>query len=266
MCGILAPIQQAYADLLISPTRVAFDERSRSETVTLINSGEQTRSYRIEWRQMAALPQGGYRELTEQEKKRYAGLEQLVRVSPKQVTLAPGERQTVKLLLRSSGNLTAGEYRSHLVFSALPIPGEVKPSQGASITLNVLMSYSIPVLYRIGAVKVAPKIDDISLVTKRENNVTYIKVSLSHQDAYSTHGRLVAFWTPTGGKTRQVGILNNYNFYPETPTAQVQFPWDKFRLEPGSLEVRFEGQSEYSGLLLSSRTLNITSQMIQSIR
>lgn len=257
----------SYADLMISPTRVLLDERNRTVEINLINAGKQVRSYRVEWKQMTALSQGGYRELTEDEKSRYSGLERIVRISPKQVTLGPGERQTVKLFVRNAGNLQQGEYRSHLAFVALPAQ-DSKPqkSQGSSIELNVLMSYTMPVVYRVGQITIRPQITDISLVYTKKNDTTHIKVDLFHKDIFSSHGRLVAFWTPQNGQTRQVSLLNGYNFYPEIQTATVQLPWKDFKLASGKLEIRYEGQGEFSGLLLAQKTLLITQQMVDSVR
>lgn len=267
VCLVAFFYHAAYADLMISPTRVLLNERNRSATINLINSGKQTRSYRVEWRQLAALPNGGYRDLTDEEKQNYSGLERIVRISPKQVTLAPGQRQNIKLLLRKTGNLGAGEYRSHLSLTALPTHQPEEQSQGGTaIKLNLLMSYSLPVIYRIGTAQVSPVITDISLVYKRESGTTYIQAKFAHQNLYSSHGRMVAYWTPKNGSKRQVGLLNGYNLYPETRTAQIQFPWQDFKLEPGLLEVRYEGQNEFIGALLAQRELHITQQMVQSVR
>ncbi|CUB02500.1 fimbrial biogenesis chaperone [Marinomonas fungiae] len=256
-----------YADLMISPTRVFLDDGDRTFEVNLINTGKQIRSYRVEWKQMAALQQGGYRELTEKEKSQYSSLERFVRISPKQVTLAPGGRQTVKLLVRKPSGLQTGEYRSHLSFVALPpSQSNSEKNAGSSISLNVLMSYTMPVIYRVGAVNVNPAITDISLVHKKETGITNIKVDLYHNDPFSSHGRLIAYWTPQNGPKRQVGLINGYNFYPETKTATTQFPWQDFKLEPGILEVRYEGQLEFKGLLLAQKTLPITQQMINSVK
>ncbi|WP_067214801.1 fimbrial biogenesis chaperone [Marinomonas gallaica] len=258
---------QTYASLLISPVRSVLSERDRTQVITLINTGNETRSYRVEWRQLIAVPEGGYREYTEEEKKRIAGLEKIVRVTPKQVSLQPGQRQSVKVLLRKPESLAEGEYRSHLSFVALPLNSAQENNQSeTSLKLQLLMSYSMPVIYRVGSVFVNPQITDISLVHKKQTGTTNIKVDLFHDDLFSTHGRLIAFWTPKNGQTRQVGLLNGYNFYPETKNATTQFPWQDFKLEPGTLEVRYEGQSEFAGLLLSQKMLTITQQMVNSVR
>lgn len=260
-------LRPAYADLMISPMRIALGEQERAAEVVIINSGNTLRKYRIEWRQLAALPEGGYRELTEIEKQRFSGLDRVIRISPKQVSLAPGQRQSIKLQLRNTGSFKNGEYRSHLAFVALPKDEKDNVvNRNPSIQLNVLMSYTMPVVFRTGPVVVNPSITNISLVYTKQTDETSIKVDLFHNDLFSTHGRLVASWTPKNGTTRQVGLLNNYNFYPEIKSATTQFPWKDFKLEPGTLEVRYEGQAEFSGLLLGQKTLTITQQMINSTR
>ncbi|MFD1384728.1 molecular chaperone [Rhodanobacter aciditrophus] len=261
-------VAPSFADILISPTRITLDERNRSAAITLINPGNETRAYRIGWKQLIALPQGGYRELTEQEKQQFSSIERIIRVSPKQVTLQPGQRQTVKLLLRKQQGMMDGEYRSHLTLTALP-PLEKKAApkqQGPSFQLNMLTSYTLPILYREGKLSVNPSITNLSLVTQKDSGITYIKVAFTHRDKFSSHGRLIALWQPKGGSQRQVGILNGYNLYPETPNAQIQFPWESFKLEPGTLTVRFEGQQEFSGQVFSTKTLTITPQMIRSVQ
>lgn len=252
----------SYAELMISPTRVLFKENSRTSDIVLINSGDQPRSYRIDWEDYVALSQGGYRSLTIEEKANYTGLSRLVRVSPKQVTLAPGQRQSVRLLIRNGSNLPTGEYRSHLVLTALPNKNPGK----SGINIDVLFSYSMPVIFRSGTVIVSPEISEVSLVYKKDIKKTFVKVDLYHNDLFSSHGQLEATWTPKNGTSRIVSMINGFNFYPETKTASVQLPWKDFKLEPGTLEVRYEGQAEFSGLLLGQKTLTITQQMINSIR
>ena len=60
-------ISHVKADLLISPTRVVFDERARSKQIVLINSGSKTMTYRLGWDQKKALTSGGYADLTAEE-------------------------------------------------------------------------------------------------------------------------------------------------------------------------------------------------------
>ena len=64
----------------------------------------------------------------------------LVRYSPRQVELAPGEVQTVRIQIRKPEGLKDGEYHSHLVFqgylrsSPLPVQIPADKTLGFNIT------------------------------------------------------------------------------------------------------------------------------------
>ena len=47
------------AALQVLPTRIVFDERTRAASVTLINSGEKTTTYRLSFIEMKMTPEGG---------------------------------------------------------------------------------------------------------------------------------------------------------------------------------------------------------------
>ncbi|MFW8120996.1 hypothetical protein, partial [Klebsiella pneumoniae] len=47
----------ALADLLISPTRISFDERQRTAKVTVINTSKE---YRVIWSEKQSTATGGY--------------------------------------------------------------------------------------------------------------------------------------------------------------------------------------------------------------
>ncbi|MEI8618096.1 fimbria/pilus periplasmic chaperone [Pseudoalteromonas sp. B193] len=133
--------KNAYANLLISPTRISFDERQRTAKVTVINTGMNIKHivfYGVRSKRNLAVATYSCRATSE-------SLSSMARLSPKQMRLAPGEKQTVKIAIRKPKGLASGEYRSHLLFQALP--GE-NTNKTSSIKVNMIMSYSIPILLR----------------------------------------------------------------------------------------------------------------------
>src|SRR5450432_1333782 len=111
-----API--ARADLMLFPTRIVFDKNQRAAQVELINQGKAPETYRISVvnRRMTETGEIVAADAAE-------GGEQfadaMLRYSPRQVTIAPGSSQTVRMLLRKPDNLAPGEYRSHLQFDRI---------------------------------------------------------------------------------------------------------------------------------------------------
>ena len=251
----------ASASLLISPTRVLIEDRDRSAKVILINTSEEVRSYRVEWVQQRALPTGGYKELTEQELETFPIASSMIRMSPKQVRLAPGERQIVKLAVRRPKGLAEGEYRSHLRFKALPPEKEVEAktaTEGSAFNLKLILSYSIPVIVREGKLDYSVNIDDSQVVTSQDKGKTRydLEVSMSRTGLNSTEGSLRAYWTPNGSNEEVlIGILNSVHFYPELKQAKYKLFWQAPEVEPksGTLRVAYEGRKEFQGIVFSEK-------------
>ncbi|WDE12073.1 molecular chaperone [Thalassomonas haliotis] len=248
----------AQASLLISPMRVVLDERTRSGKVVLMNTGKVTRTYRMEWVQKSALPQGGYKNLTDEEAKNFPIASNMYRISPKQVTLAPNERQIIKVAARRPKNLQDGEYRSHLLFTALP-ERNTGPEPTSGIVLKLSLSYSIPVMFRQGALNAQVAVDDeVQLLHNIEKKQGEIVVKLNRTGATSTYGSIVAYWTPRGSdKERQVAILNSVNFYPELDHQFYHLHWLKYQPEGGTLRIAYEGRQEMRNTVIAERVFDI---------
>ena len=251
----------AEASLLISPTRIAFGERDRVQRVTLINSGSEIKTYRLEWVEQRVNKLGGYEKLSPAQIARFPIASQYIRFTPRQVTLQPGQRQTIKLLARRGKDIQNKEYRSHLRFTALPNrTNSASPVAGVAMKLDLLMSYTIPVVLRNGSLNVSAKIERIELQTKTAiPGEAHIVVNLSRQGSMSTTGKLVAFYKPLGTDAEtQVAILNGFNFFPDTTTISKRVVWpDYVRPGPGSLRIALIGEKEFSGKVLAEKIVSM---------
>ena len=92
----------------------------------------------------------------------------LIRYSPRQVTLEPRVAQTVRVQLRLPADLPPGEYRSHLLFRAVPsaeaAPPTTSPAAELSIQLTAIYGISIPVIVRHGETSVTTTLSELDLV------------------------------------------------------------------------------------------------------
>ncbi|ALU44481.1 fimbrial biogenesis chaperone [Pseudoalteromonas rubra] len=248
-----------YANLLISPTRVVFDERQRSAKVFLINSSQEYKTYRLSFKEKLALPQGGYTDVSEQENPmRLSGL---LRMTPKQVRLAPGERQVVKLALRRQRNMAAGEYRSHLFFQALP-EKKNQDQEGVGIRLNMIMSYSIPLIYRQSASSPQVSIDEASLSRGKTGKLETVNLTLSRKGDASPFGGVRVFWRAQNrANWEEAALVNSFSIYPELSQAQLQLKLltpEMFQgVRSGQLKVVYTGSGEYKGQSFAERIFSI---------
>ena len=157
-------------DLLVAPTRIVFEGRTRAAELTLLNIGKQTATYRISFTHLRMGETGDLKEIEKAEPgDQFA--DDLVRYSPRQVTLDPNVAQTIRLQVRKPEGLADGEYRSHLLFRAVP-PESSQPETsvevaekktGYSIRLTPIYGVSIPVIVRSGKTSVKASLSDLAV-------------------------------------------------------------------------------------------------------
>src|SRR3954451_4123156 len=147
-----APAQRGPGDLLVAPTRVVLEGRQRTAEITLVNVGSATATFRISLINLRMDVNGGTKEIETADAEpgeRFAN--DLIRFSPRQVTLEPHVAQTVRIQARKPADLAAGEYRSHLLFRAVPaaapaVASPAEPATEVTIKLTAVYGVSIPVI------------------------------------------------------------------------------------------------------------------------
>ena len=127
--------------LLLSPTKVVFEGRSRSSTTLVLNKGEEIATYRIEMVPLLETDKG-------------PDAKDWVRFSPRRTTLAPGETQTIRIFLRKPPDAAAGEYTARLRVQAIPPPkkkprrGSEKTPENLAVNLDVVYGVTIPIIIK----------------------------------------------------------------------------------------------------------------------
>lgn len=248
------------ANLLITPTKITLMDADRTQEIILLNDGNERRSYRIEWSEKRVSETGDVKEMTAAEAKDYPKSSSFIRFSPRQVTLNPGERQIVKLIVRRPQNLKDGDYRSYLSFIALPVSKPAQNNGATGIQLNLLMSYSLPVLVRKGPSNVKVAIESTSLKFDQKSGQGRVDVQLTRSGPSAAVGNLIAYWTPTNGSEQVVARINDMSIYPEVSRRIASPGWivESFKPGNGKLRVVYEGVKEYRGTVLAEKTIALT--------
>jgi len=251
----------SYASLLISPTRIVFDQRDRAHTVTVINTGKVTTAYRIALVDNLQQTSGKYQRLKpEQQIEGHFSATRMLRYTPKQVRLKPGERQKVRLSLRKPPHLLPGEYRSHLEFKELPNPIPLDSSSNQpKIQVFMLTGFTIPVLVRHGNVMVTAVISDVKFV--KNKNSWYTAVQLQRQGNYSTFGKLNIYWKPNKNSNyQQVNYLNNVTLYREVPERIIQVSLKTQKPRQGWYKIEYVGDKNFSYQVFDEKEVYFSSQ------
>jgi P pilus assembly chaperone PapD len=254
----------AAGQLMISPTRIVFEGNERSKQVNLINSGSETGRFRISFVRRKMNENGKFEVVPENEPGLYS--DEIVRFSPRQVTLQPGQSQTVRLMLRKKRNMKEGEYRSHMLFQSLPDPAATdinqlsdKDSDSLSVQLIPVVGITIPVIVRHGSLSFEVSLSDFEL--KQSNTVkgeTTLSLKINRQGTSSAYGDFQVYFTPKGGQPVVIGQVSGVAVY--TPLAsrtldiKLQTP-SGFNLSNGELHITYlePGKDETTGLLAESR-------------
>ncbi len=208
--------------VLVAPTRVVFEGRDRNAELSLVNTGTETTTYRIEFLRLRMLDDGSFETVeTPVEGERFSG--ELVRYSPRQVTLEPGVPQTVRLQLRLPADLEPAEYRSHLLFRALPpstgtVGRSETPTRDIDIRLTALYGITIPVIVRHGDLSASVRIESARMDADGEHVIVRLErsgersvygdllLSRAGDDAALSRMKGMAIYTPNAGRTVRVRI------------------------------------------------------------
>lgn len=257
-------------DLLVAPARVVFLGSTRTVDVNLLNIGTHTATYRISLIHERMNADGSLMEIeTPGAGEHFA--DDLVRFTPRQVVLQPNVSQLVRIQLREPGDLEAGEYRSHLLFRAIPdvVANDLNPNlalasdvsaTGISMQLSPVYGVSIPLIVRRGKTEAKVGMKDLRLSKNTEGNQV-VTGTLTRSGNQSTYGELYLAYTPVGGKSVVIGTLGGVAVYsPNTDrnfSIQVALPIG-VSLRGGNIKVVYRGSAAEDAKLITEGILDLS--------
>ena len=263
----LAPIV-VLADLALFPTRIVLEKNQRAAQVELMNSGTAPETYRInlvnrrmgETGEFIAIEAPGPGE-------QFA--DPLLRYSPKQVTVAPGSSQTVRILLRKPADLAPGEYRSHLQFDRVAdAAGASSIEQAAQsgdkaigVVITALVGASIPVIVRHGQTQASATLSGLALQPAAAGQAgPALSFQINRSGNRSLYGDLSVTFTPSGGKALALAKADALAVYVPNALRRVRLvlsvPVGQ-TLAGGSLNLSYRERAEAGGKLLAEESLSL---------
>lgn len=265
LSALFSPPATAGAQISISPTRIVFEGRTRSASVTLINRGNEASTFRIAFERKRMTEDGQF-EPIKQAAPGEVFSDQMIRFSPRQVELPPGKSQVVRLLLRKPPNLQDGEYRSHMLFSEVPkqagksIEAQTGKQTQMNISIKPVLGISIPVIVRQGATSAEIQIVKTDLTNiSADKSRGELNLTMKRTGNRSVYGDIVATYkNDKGGKDGVVvaqvnGIAVYSPNYVRTTTLRLQAPAG-VKLEGGHIDIVYRmNPSEGNKILAQSR-------------
>lgn len=256
----------AGAELSLFPTRIVLEKNQRSAQVELLNRGTAPETYRISVvnRRMTIDGDIVLADSAEPDE-RFA--DSMLRYSPRQVTLQPGQSQTVRVLLRKPAELAAGEYRSHLQFdrvedssaaTSIEAGASAPGGSGIGVVIRALVGASIPVIVRHGDTQARVSLSDLALEGDPASPARILRLQFDRQGNRSVFGDLRVTFTPAGRAAVEVGRAFGVAVYVPNPMRQARLQLDPppgVALAGGVLHVSFRERPEAGGDLLAEARL-----------
>lgn len=190
----------------------------------------------------------------------------MVRHSPRRVTLRPDESQTVRLMLRAPADLPPGEYRTH--FQVVSIPRDVvdgvsineavgeAETGGIGVKIRPRIGLSIPVIVRIGATTLEAGIADARVLTAADGSQA-VEFTLTRRGTRSAYGDITI---TAAGLGEPLAVLRGVGVYPEVSARRVTVPLPVAQpaLREGTrLKITFTDDDHAPGTLLATHELAV---------
>lgn len=225
--AVPADAASPFGGLSVSPTRVELGtkpdgSRARTGKLTLYNSSAKPTTFRLEPIDLIPLEEGGYDQPQDGAERPDWSAAPLIRFAPRQVTLQPGMRQTVKVISRARRDTPAGEYRTHLRVSTIPLVEDVGQDESEDRTPDGAMNLSVGLEYRI-TLPVLLRVGDVGFETDlREANNTDsgVHVWLTREGDASQPLDLLAY----NASGKLVGQVKGVSVYPPLVQRLVKIP------------------------------------------
>ncbi|NMT62959.1 fimbrial biogenesis chaperone [Marinobacter orientalis] len=262
-CVALLLPMLAFAELMIYPTRLVVEGNQRATKVELINNSNQKATYRITLVNRRMDEFGAFSEVDVARPDEQFAIDML-RYSPRQVTLPPGAGQTVRIMVRKPAGLAVGEYRSHLMFSRQPDVDGMQHSNtgsdtdGVGVKVRTLVGATIPVIVRHGATEAKVQLEDLELGIQGDRAI--LGFTIERDGSRSVYGDILATFIPEQGPPVVAGRANGVAVY--TPNAKraasiLLDQLDVNEIRHGTLRLVYKEQAEDGARVLAERLLKV---------
>lgn len=270
-------------NLNLTPRRVTLDRAARTATVFVFNQGDAATSFDIALVDRVMLPNGQIQAVdqatTTPSGKAIADLlhsaHEMVIVTPRRITLAPGKGQTIRLRAAppnpgpNPGADSATEYRTHLTVTNIPPPDTgLTADQAAAVQSGQMLfrvrsavAISIPIIVRTAPIDARARLDEPRLgdadarlePSGPPRKVPAVTLDIVRLGASSLFGNVEIRAGAKGEET--LGLARGVGVYPEIERRSLQVML-KRRPHPGEkLTITFTDDDGHPGTVLARTSL-----------
>lgn len=254
------PVSANDKAVLIAPTRVIFEGRTRATAVKLINPNDVENTYKISLVSIR-MDEDGTRSEVQSPDPEELFAQDLIRFSPRRATIPAQGWQTVRLMVKKPRDLPDGEYRAQLKVSPIPKqkgPDNKQSNENISISIDIVFNVSIPVIIRHGK-------SDVRVTPKTPRRVVkegqyFLETLLEREGKFSVFADVRAFFIPNTGEKQknQISEIKGISIYSQNQTQRVLLPIkDNVALTNGLIEIDIVNREKEDALLLGSKRFDL---------
>lgn len=261
---LLDPMQAfAAARLQLYPTRITIKDGDRSSSISVVNGGTATGRYRAELVDMAMPFDGGLERL--EDRTMPFSAKPYIRISPRSVTVPPGQSQKFRLLVRMPRDVESGEYRTHLhvLMSSENVERDqkkVEDDRGFGVAMRPRFRVSVPIIVFRGESTFTADIESVQFVAATaERPKPRVLIDLLNEGTRSALGDLVVT-LEKNGQTHEVYRANEFTIYRGTPKRRLEAALELpggIAPDGGKLTVTYSRLKRDGGELLGKKELQL---------
>lgn len=251
----LLAIQNAYADMELSPLRQVITTEAPEAVFAVSNPSRRILNASVNWVDLTAT-ETGYAPASTQARKANSAAPFLT-VSPAHFSLEPGGRMNIIVRLKDGVRVPRGERRSHLLIETAAARTPIRKASNNGLQVDVGLGMSAPVILRNGGAAKA-KIGETKLLRDKEGRLL-LATSILQGGDNSSYGRIEVFFKAKGHSDpeEQLGVRTNVAGFLDAASRRIDVPLGFTTLGPGELTVRYAGSDEYDGRIFDERTYDV---------
>jgi hypothetical protein len=279
-----APVPAAAAvgvNLNLTPRRVTLDRASRTATVYAYNQGDSVTTFDVSLVDRVMLPDGQIRSVEQAAKTfdektvadRLHSARDLVVVTPRRITLAPGKGQVIRLRATlPDGNPDApSEYRTHLTVANVPPPDtgltaeQAAAQQAGQLMFRVrsIVAISIPILVRTAPADARARLEGVRLTTidapleagAPPRTVAAVAFQIVRVGASSLFGNVEVRGGPRAEES--LGLARGVGVYPEIAQRSLQVMLKRAPGPGEKLTILFTDDDSHAGTELARTSFEV---------
>ena len=244
------------AQVTIAPTNLFIEDNSRFGTYLVINGSNETQEIAIEFFFGYSIAnEEGLRSIVEDDSAMAANhsVSQFVRAFPQNFTLAPGQRQVVRLRINAPQTLEDGTYWSRIKTSSVPEtpPLELQNTENVSASVSIRVEQITGLYFKKGNVNTGIEINELSAAPDEDNDNIVVLANIDRTGNSPFLGSITTTISNQNGEVVRRGFVST-TIYFSTVVRQ--------ELELGDLP---EGQYTVSMQFESARTDVSENEIVQ---